>query len=56
VIRNEDDVYMFMFRFNVGKDATGLDEMVVTQFDPHTTGCSKCQRELEDVFGEPCEE
>jgi len=54
VIRNEDDVYSFRFRFDHARGLIGLDQAIIAQFDPHTTGCGKCQEELEDVFGEPC--
>ena len=50
VIRNEDGVYAFRFRFE------DLDHFMVAHFDAEYTGCSKCQEKLEDVFGEPCNE
>lgn len=56
VLKNEDNVYSFRFRFDVARGLTGLDQAIVAQFDAHTTGCGKCQGELEDVFGEFCPE
>lgn len=52
VIRNEDEVFSFKFRFDPGN----MDHMVVAHFDERFTVCSKCQGELKDVFGEPCSE
>ena len=55
IIKNEDDIYMFKLRAVSEVPDISLHLMVTTSFNIEATGCSKCQRSLKEVFGEPCE-
>ncbi len=50
VIKNEDDVYGFAFKFD------NPDMQLVAKWNPNHTWCIKCEGLLEEVFGDICTE
>lgn len=50
VIKNEDGVYGFGFKFN------NPDQQIIAKWDPQHTWCAKCGRPIEEVFNDICTE